>query len=228
MSKGLFVTATGTDVGKTYVTGLIVKLLREHGDNAGYYKGALSGAERIDGELIPGDSKAVSATAHLSADPKELVSYIYETAVSPHLAAQLENKPVELSVILSDFEKAKKSFDFITVEGSGGIVCPLRLDEQRIMLKDVIKLLQLAVLIVAPSELGTINSVVLTVEYARINDIHVKGIILNNYDEKNFLHRDNKKSIELLTKIPVITCVAENAADLVIDVNTLRGLFCEV
>lgn len=55
MAKGLFVTGTGTDVGKTYVTALIVKKLREAGLNAGYYKAALSGAERVDGHLVPGD-----------------------------------------------------------------------------------------------------------------------------------------------------------------------------
>ena len=47
MSKGIFVTATGTDIGKTYVTALIIKKLREYGINAGYYKAALSGAETI-------------------------------------------------------------------------------------------------------------------------------------------------------------------------------------
>ncbi|MGN0684289.1 MAG: ATP-dependent dethiobiotin synthetase BioD, partial [Oscillospiraceae bacterium] len=47
MSKGLFITATGTDIGKTYVTALIVKKLRDAGLNAGYYKAAISGAESV-------------------------------------------------------------------------------------------------------------------------------------------------------------------------------------
>ena len=48
MAKGIFVTGTGTDVGKTYVTALIVKKLADAGIHAGYYKAALSGAESIE------------------------------------------------------------------------------------------------------------------------------------------------------------------------------------
>ena len=54
MSKGIFITATGTDIGKTYVTALIVKKLHDSGIKAGYYKAALSGAEYINGSLVPG------------------------------------------------------------------------------------------------------------------------------------------------------------------------------
>ena len=101
MSKGIFITATGTDIGKTFVTGLIVKLLRENNINASYYKAALSGAEIIDGQLIPGDAKYVCDISKLDEDPKSLVSYIYKTAVSPHLASQIENNPIELTKIKS-------------------------------------------------------------------------------------------------------------------------------
>ena len=64
MGKALFITGTGTDVGKTYVTGLIVRHLRQSGRNAGYYKAALSGAEPDDqGELQPGDAVYVNQKA---------------------------------------------------------------------------------------------------------------------------------------------------------------------
>lgn len=228
MNKGIFITATGTDVGKTYVTSLIVKLLRQSGINAGYYKAALSGADVVDGELIPGDCKVVADTAGLDVRPQDMVSYIYKTAVSPHLAAQIEKQPIEASVILADFAKAKEQYDYITVEGSGGIICPLRLDEQELMLIDVIKHLKLDILVVASAELGTINNVVLTIEYAKSKGILVKGIILNKYDDGNFLHRDNKKSIERLTGLPVIACVANNEQDLTLDVTILCECYKEV
>ena len=60
MSRAVFITATGTDVGKTYVTALIVKRLRKAGINAGYYKAALSGAEERGGKLVPGDADFVA------------------------------------------------------------------------------------------------------------------------------------------------------------------------
>ena len=69
MTKAIFITATGTDVGKTYISALIVKKLRELGYNCGYFKPALSGAEIINGELIPGDCKFVIDTAGIDAKP---------------------------------------------------------------------------------------------------------------------------------------------------------------
>lgn len=87
MSKGIFLTGTSTEIGKTFVTALIVKKLHENGLNAGYYKPALSGAEYVNGTLTAGDAAHVCQTAGLQAEANSLVSYIYETAVSPHLAA---------------------------------------------------------------------------------------------------------------------------------------------
>ena len=225
MSRSIFITATGTDAGKTYVSALIVKKLRESGLNAGYYKAALSGAEYIDGKLIAGDAMQVCRISKLQAEANSLVSYIYKTPVSPHLASQREGNPVEIDKIKSDFAKHSVIFDFITVEGSGGIVCPLRLDDKKIMLADVIKELNLDIIIVALSSLGTINSTVLTAEFAKQNGINVKGIILNYYEKNNFLHIDNKKQIEFLTKIPVIACISDNALDIDIDLEVLVNLY---
>ncbi len=228
MSKGIFITGTGTDVGKTYVTALIVKKLRQNGINAGYYKPALSGAEVQDGELVPGDCKFVAATAGLPVLPRELTSYMYETAVSPHLAAQIEERPIEREVILSAFARFARRYDFITVEGCGGIICPLRLDGNILMQTDIIRQLNLDLLVVAPSGLGSINSAVLTVHYAQSLGLTVKGFILNNYDSADFLHKDNRKVIESLTKIPVVACVARHASDLAMDTNALCHLYKEV
>lgn len=228
MSKGIFITATGTDIGKTFVTSLIVKKLRENGLNAGYYKAALSGAEYMNGNLLAGDADYVCKISGLDVFSNSLVSYIYETKVSPHLASQIEKIPIEMEVLLSDFSDKKQIFDYITVEGSGGIVCPLRMDDTKIMLTDVIKAFELDIIIVASASLGTINNVILTVEYAKQHNISVKGIILNKYEEDNFLHQDNRKQIEYLTRIPVIACVPSNAVDLQIDVQTLRSLYKQI
>ena len=167
MTKGIFITATGTDVGKTYVSALLLKYLLKSGLNAGYYKPVLSGAIQNNGKIIPGDCEFVLKFSGLNLPPLNYVSYIYKEPLSPHLAAQIENNPVELSKIVSDFSNIKKQFDYIIVEGAGGIVCPFRLDNQKIMLPDVIKALGLDIIIVASAALGTINSTFLTVEYAK-------------------------------------------------------------
>lgn len=214
MTKGIFITATGTDVGKTYVSALLLKYLLKSGLNAGYYKPVLSGAIQNNGKIIPGDCEFVLKFSGLNLPPQNYVSYIYKEPLSPHLAAQIENNPVELSKIVSDFSNIKKQFDYIIVEGAGGIVCPFRLDNQKIMLPDVIKALGLDIIIVASAALGTINSTFLTVEYAKNCGINVRGIVLNNYDDNNIMMRDNLKQIETLTGVKVIAVVGKNAQDI--------------
>ncbi|WP_298198168.1 dethiobiotin synthase [Desulfosporosinus sp.] len=228
MSKGIFITATGTDVGKTYVTALITKALCDNGINAGYYKAVLSGAEIINEKIIAGDAKFVFDCAKIEKDPNDYVSYILKTPVSPHLAAELENVTIELNTMYSHFNRIKSEFEYITVEGSGGIICPIRLDGEVIMLTDIIKKLGLEVLIVASAELGTINHTVLTVEYVKQQGICIRGIILNNYDGKSFLHRDNKQIIERLTGIEVIALVEKGAIRLNVQNDMLCSLYKEI
>ena len=226
MSKGLFITATGTDIGKTYVSALIVKSMRKAGFNCGYYKPALSGAQTSkDGTLIPGDCAYVFKNAGLNLQPENYVSYIFKPAVSPHLAAQIENTPIKLEKIKQDFERIKKEFDYLLVEGAGGIVCPFN-TEAGILLPDVIKSLNLDTIVVADAGLGTINSVVLTAEYAKHHGINIKGIILNNYDQTDIMHRDNKIMIEKLTGLKVLAEVEKDAKS--IDITEIEPLFKEV
>lgn len=222
--KGIFITATGTDVGKTYVTALLLKKLRAASIHAGYYKAALSGAYRKNEQLIPGDAQYVATVAGIDEEPSQLVSYIYEPAVSPHLAAEMEQRPIKLSKIKADFAKSKTQYDVIVAEGSGGIICPLNMDGTPLMLTDVIKALHLPILIVANAGLGAINSTVLTVAYAKANGIQVNGILLNQFDETNSMHLDNLTQIQTLTGIPIVACIKQNETELNLDVPALLQL----
>lgn len=228
MSKNLFITGTGTDVGKTYVTGLIVKKLREGGKSAAYYKAAMSGNERRpDGTLIPGDALQVKTMSGIQQPLEEMCPYIYETAVSPHLAAKFEGNPVEMECVLNSFDHVCSKYDYVTAEGSGGILCPLRFDEQKIQLEDFIKARSLACLMIADAGLGTINAVVLTAEYMKAHEIPVKGIIFNHYQPGNPLHEDNKRMCETMTGLHVIACVKDGDTDLDIPFEMLEGLYEE-
>lgn len=225
MSKGIFITATGTDLGKTYVTALIIKKLREAGYKAGYYKAALSGVEKVEGQRPTGDAHYVKTVAKLNDDPADMVSYMYESAVSPHLAANIEGNPVTMEKIENDYKMCCANYDYVTVEGSGGIICPLRYDErEHIFLEDVIKKLKLSVIIVAGPGLGTINATVLTVKYLESQRIPIKGIIINRY-HGGTMEDDNIKMIEALTHIPVIARVREGDASINIEPRILKTLY---
>ncbi len=215
MTKCLFITATGTDIGKTYVSALIVKKMRELGLNCGYYKPVLSGAIRKNNELIPGDCKQVIDTSGLNCKPMNCLSYCFEEAVSPHLAAERQNQEISKDKILEDYDNKKREYDYLLIEGAGGITCPINLKNNYLM-NDLIKDMNTSIIIVADGGLGTINSVLLTVEYAKNRDIPIIGIILNNYVD-NFMYEDNARVIEDLTGLKILAKVKKNDTD--IDIN---------
>lgn len=227
MGKALFITGTGTDVGKTYVTGLIVKKLRDAGLNGGYYKAALSGAvSDAQGNLQPGDVLHVKRVAGLDEPIANLVSYVYREAVSPHLAAKINQNPIDFDRVEADYRRAKAKFDYLTMEGSGGIICPLRWDEkQHVILDDFVKQLNLGVLLVADAGLGTINSAVLTIEHLRAREIPVRGIIFNNYIPHDIMQDDNAKMIEAMTGVKVLAYVKKGDKELDMKVEVLKGLY---
>ena len=217
MTKGIFITGTGTDVGKTYVTALLVKKLTESGINTAYYKAAVSGNQREKQGLMPGDAKYVKEISAISQPIETMVPYIYEEAVSPHLAARREGNPVELSVVRQGYEALCQQYDFVIMEGSGGILCPLRWDgRQDLWLEDVIKELNLPCLVVADSGLGTINATLLTLEYLNSKHIPAKGVILNHFHPENGMEQDNRRMIEQKGNVPVVACVPEGAKEIMV------------
>ncbi|MEQ8155313.1 MAG: dethiobiotin synthase [Clostridiaceae bacterium] len=204
MTKGIFIVGTDTDVGKTVITAGLMHVLRSNGYNAVYFKAALSGALEEGDGLIPGDAKLVSEVSKLKEEYCNITPYVYRMAVSPHLAAKLENNPLNLDLVREKYSWLKNKYDYIIAEGSGGIVCPLIDDERGVYtLENLIKDLNMDAIVVSRAGLGTINHTVLTVKYMENMKINIRGIIINNYED-GLLHDDNINMIEKLTGVPVI------------------------
>lgn len=221
MGKGLFITGTDTDVGKTYVTALLVKTLRKAGFDVGYYKAAISGAESI----AESDAGFVNRFAGINEPEDMILSYLYQNAVSPHLAARIEGNPVEKEVILKAWERVTKAYPYVTMEGSGGIMCPIRHDEKAVYyLEDIIQWLHLPVLVVAHAGLGTINHAVTTCEYIKNRDIPVKGIFLNHW-KGGIMEEDNVKMIEEITGVKVLAKIRDGDSLLDIDAEKIISLY---
>ena len=119
-------------------------------------------------------------------------------------------------------------YPYVTMEGSGGIICPIRYDEQaHYFLEDVVHWLKLPVLVIGLAGLGTINDVVLTVYYLEQHGMEVRGIILNHY-QGGVMEEDNIKMIEAITKKKVVALVRDGAETLDIDPQVLADLYKEV
>lgn len=221
MSKGLFITGTDTDIGKTYVTALLVKTLREAGYDVGYYKAAISGADSV-GES---DAGFVNRFAGIGEPEDMLLSYLYKNAVSPHLAARIEGHPLEKEVILAAWQRVSAAYPYVTMEGSGGILCPIRHDEKAVYyLEDIIRWLRLPVLIVADAGLGTINHVVLTAFYMKQKGLTAKGVFLNHW-KGGVMEEDNVKMIEKMTGLPVLAKIRAGDEKIDADPALLASLY---
>lgn len=221
MGKGLFITGTDTDVGKTYVTALLVKTLRKAGFDVGYYKAAISGAPTV----AESDAGFVNRFAGINEPEDMILSYLYQNAVSPHLAARIEGNLVEKEVILKAWERVTKAYPYVTMEGSGGIMCPIRHDEKAVYyLEDIIRWLHLPVLVVANAGLGTINHVVTTCEYIKNRHIPVKGILLNHW-KGGIMEEDNVKMIEEITGVKVLAKIRDGDSLLDIDAGEIISLY---
>lgn len=228
MSKTLFIIGTGTDVGKTYISGLILKKLNDCGVSAAYYKAAMSGSQRSrDGVLIPGDALWVKTYSQITQPLNEMCPFVYEAAVSPHLASQLEGNPVELNTVMDGFHSVCSRYEYVTLEGSGGILCPLRFDEQEIWLPDIIHSCGAGCLLIADAGLGTINQVGLTALFMKQQNLSLKGIILNHYEPGNRLHEDNRAMCEYVTGAKVIACVQNGDTELPVSAEALKTLYTE-
>ena len=159
-------------------------------------------------------------------DPADVtVSYVYRDAVSPHLAAQIEHRPMDFAKVAEDYRRAKERTDYLTVEGSGGIICPLRWDDdEHVVLDDLAVRLGLAALVVADAGLGTINAAVLTAEHLHARGIPLRGFIFNNW-QGGLMQEDNVRMVEEITGAHVLARVPHGAAELPMGADALAALY---
>lgn len=120
---------------------------------------------------------------------------------------------------------AAARYPYVTMEGSGGICCPIRHDEKAVYyLEDIVHWLHLPSLIVADAGLGTINHVVLTAFYMKARELPVKGVLLNNW-KGGVMEEDNVKMIEEMTGLPVLAKIRRGDAVIDADPALLASLY---
>lgn len=206
--RGIFVTATDTDVGKTAIAVGLVSFLSRLGFNVGVMKPVASGAVRGNsGQLISTDVTRL-VEASLSTDPISWVNpYCFRAAVAPSLAAEMENVQIKMEKILDCFQKISGHHDIIVVEGAGGILTPIF---KNLLVVDVIKALQLPTVIVSKAGLGAINHTTMTYECLKSRELECLGFFLNRYPKSpNLPEKTNARIITALTKVPYLGSIPD-------------------
>lgn len=177
MSKGLFVTATDTGVGKTIVTAALARALRLRGVNVGVMKPVTSGCPERNGELISEDAELLAWAAGVECD-SDVAPYLLHEPIAPVEAAKLAGVKIDFGRIAECYGRLSQKYDLVLVEGAGGLMVPLN---GGLLIADLINHLKLPLLVVARPDLGTINHTVLTCFAAGQMEIDVKGVIVNRF-----------------------------------------------
>ncbi|CAN7343490.1 dethiobiotin synthase [Paenibacillus sp. LjRoot56] len=172
--RGLFVTGTDTDVGKTILTAAITAALRAEGLNVGVWKPVQSGA-RLGSGLT--DSERLLQITGIDERPEAVAPFTFEAPLTPLLAAKQEGVTLTLTELIDAGIPLTKRYDTLLIECAGGVAVPLTNDN---LMVDLISELRIPALIIARSSLGTINHTLLTVSFLRNRGVQITGIILND------------------------------------------------
>ncbi len=200
MGRGIFIIGTDTDVGKTFVSAAVAYILNKNGRDVAYYKPVQSGIELEDGSPALTDTDFIGHTSLLPPD-RIHCSYGFKSPVSPHLASEQEHITIDPYLIISTLRRLLDRHDYTVIEGAGGIAVPIV--RNSFMAADMIRAMDIPVLLVARTGVGTINHTLLTVEYARSHGIDLRALIFNGFTGKSH-EKDNIAVIKEMTGLPVL------------------------
>ncbi len=176
--RGLFITGTNTEIGKTYVAALIARALVSAGHRVGVYKPAASGCQRQGDTLVSDDAVALWRAAGSPGTLAEVCPQMFAAPLAPHLAAAVEGRELDAALLRSGLDVWLDRSDIVLVEGAGGLMSPLGEEE---FVADLAYDLGFPLVVVARNGLGVINHVLQTLITAATfrNGLNVAGVVLN-------------------------------------------------
>jgi len=199
--NGVFVTGTDTGVGKTVVSACIALSIARWGESVGVLKPVQTGAGFV-GVL---DVEFVYRALGEGFDLEEVCPYRFSEPLSPMLAASLAGEEIEIPRVVRAYQRLRAEYDFVVVEGAGGLLVPIK---EGYLMSDLARELALPVVVVARPGLGTINHTLLTVHSARSMGLEVLGIVINNYPSNpTRAERTNPAALDALCDAPIIGVV---------------------
>jgi dethiobiotin synthetase len=203
MKQHWFIAGTDTDVGKTHVTAMLLRHLRDKGRRVAGYKPVCSG----------GRTDAVALQAASSPQPElEIINPVwFKAPLAPYTASLIENRPVELERLVAGFEHLAADYDHVLVEGAGGWETPLA---KGLTMADLAQKLALPVILVVNNRLGAINHTLLTLQAIAARGLVCKGLVLNYVaDERDAASISNAAMLAEFSTAPVLGEVMHGMED---------------
>ena len=176
----IFITGTDTDIGKTFVTGLLAKYLLKQNKSVITQKIAQTGCIHTSEDIEK--HREIMGIPFCDDDKSGLTCpYIFKFPASPHLAAKMENRIIDPEVIKKATDQLEEKYDFVITEGVGGLYVPLNEDSS---LLDYLEKQKYPTLLVSSSKLGSINHTLLSIEIAKHRNIEIIGIVYNHFPKE--------------------------------------------
>jgi dethiobiotin synthetase len=198
--KPLFVTATDTDIGKTYVCAGLAYALKKSGIDVGIMKPFACGVKQKIG--FSSNDLTILTNAAMVDDAEDIINpFFFPIPASPYTAAKNLGVKIDVEHVMECFRKLDEIHDIVLVEGIGGIMTPILKDYAII---DLIKDLMANTIIVTSSKIGTVNHTVLTCNMCKNMSIPIKGLIINNFDSTGYPIPELERDLSALTDLPVL------------------------
>ena len=180
-NKSLFISATNTDVGKTYAAALFLKSFAKKGLKVGYFKPCETGVinKPIDGTAMLQLTKALNPDFNVDID--FVVPYQFKLPAAPFVAKG--SSKIDIEFLLKRKEELEKLCDILIIEGAGGLMVPL---EKDFFIIDLIKKFDTKAILICPSKLGSINDTLLSQEALKTRNIDFDWYINLFEDKDNF------------------------------------------
>jgi dethiobiotin synthetase len=172
--RGLFITATDTGAGKTFVAAMIARALRVQGNVVRVCKPVATGADWIDGRWLSEDTR-ILAEATGDEEYDQITPWAFPTPAAPPVAARMAEVQLRLDELVAAVRRRATPGTLVLVEGIGGLLCPLT---DRETVADMAAELGLPLLVVARRSLGTLNHTLLTLEAAHVRRLRVAGVVV--------------------------------------------------
>ena len=202
-SKGYFISGTDTGVGKTVVTACLLALYHKRSVDLGVMKPMETGIDPECSSEANSDAKFLLAVSGNQDALEEVCPIRLQPPAAPLQAARMTGQTIAIDSILENFRKLQTRHDQILVEGVGGLMVPLKPDY---FITDLIRDMDLPLIIVSRLTLGTLNHTLLTLKTAQSTGIEIAGVILNRSDNSplNDVEKGQARLIHELSGVPVI------------------------
>lgn len=202
-ARGLFVTGTGTGVGKSVVAAAIVAALTARGRRIAAFKPAVSGLDEITPGWPPDHELLAAATGWQS--PQAVSPFTFGPEVSPHLAARDEGVTITLEALTTAFALTAADAELTICEGVGGLMVPLA-DEPELSVLDFAKAIALPAVVATHPGLGTISDTRLTVDRLESEGIPVAAVVISGWPTKpSAIELSNLETLARLLRVDVAT-----------------------